>query len=403
MPADRPRILVTDAGRGSAIAVIRSLGRRGWPVAAADFDHRSPGFSSRYVAARVTYPDPARHATEAAERISAAVDRLGIDLVVPVTDETILPLSAIRADLERRTRLALPSAQAIAVTADKSSTFELAARLGVPVPRSVPLAGSDDARQVGDRLGWPVVVKPCRSRSFAKDGTIARHLVSYASTSDELEAAARKGPAIAQEYVQGTGHGVELLLRSGEVIAAFQHRRIREVPVTGGASSYRESVALDPELLEYSVALLRFLDWTGVAMVEFRVGPTGPRLMEVNGRLWGSLPLAVRAGVDFPGLLADVHLGRAVDAGPLGRYALGVRSRSLPLEVSWIGAVLSQRPAQGGLATPRRRDALKVAAQLLVPFGWDVLARDDPAPGLREIARVAVGSVRRLLNATGEP
>ena len=40
-------VLVTDAGRGSAISIIRSLGRRGMSVVAADADPSSAGFSSR--------------------------------------------------------------------------------------------------------------------------------------------------------------------------------------------------------------------------------------------------------------------------------------------------------------------------------------------------------------------
>jgi len=32
-------------------------------------------------------------------------------------------------------------------------------------------------------------------------------------------------------------------------------------------------------------------------------------LMEINGRFWGSLQLAVDAGVDFPRLLVDLSLG----------------------------------------------------------------------------------------------
>ena len=69
---------------------------------------------------------------------------------------------------------------------------------------------------------------------------------------------------------------------------------------------YRESIALDPELLARSRALLDRFEWNGVAMIEYKIDEaTGtPYLMEINGRFWGSLQLAVDAGVDFPALLA---------------------------------------------------------------------------------------------------
>ena len=73
--------------------------------------------------------------------------------------------------------------------------------------------------------------------------------------------------------------------------------------------------------------LLEALDWQGVAMVECkRDAATGrPVVMEVNGRFWGSLQLAIDAGVDFPALLARCAAGETVPEQ--GAYRVGVRSR----------------------------------------------------------------------------
>jgi hypothetical protein len=64
-------------------------------------------------------------------------------------------------------------------------------------------------------------------------------------------------------------------------------------------------------------------------MVEFKVDMRDgvPRLMEINGRFWGSLQLAIDAGVDFPALLLDVAKGTAPAHPP--SYQTGVRSRWL--------------------------------------------------------------------------
>lgn len=405
-PTARPRVLVTDAGRGSAIAVIRSLGERGWDVVAADADGSSPGFHSRRTAGRLRYPPPLEDPARAGERLLWAVNHLGIDLVVPVTDELILAIETVRDDLERRARVALPDAGLLEVASDKSRTLDLARSLGVPTPRSLvvdpALEDRCAAAAQGRDLGWPVVVKPVRSRTRSADGSIARHTVSYAADVVELQRAVADAgqPVLIQEYVHGTGVGVELLLRDGEPIVAFQHRRLREVPVTGGASAYRESVPLDPALLDDALRPLRALGWTGLAMVEFRVGPDGSRLMEINGRIWGSLPLATLAGVDFPGLLADVFLGRPLAPHPpLGVYRLGVRSRNLPLEVAWIAAVLAGRRRYPTIPTPPRRAGLAAAARLVAPDGWDVLSIRDPLPGLVEIERLVEQSAARGIRA----
>lgn len=392
------RVLVTDAGRGSSISVIRSLGGAGWHVTAGDADRYSPGFYSRYTGQRLRYPAPGEDRDRFAEVIHDAVRRHRIDLLVPVTDDVILGVLSIRDELEATARLALPSTASFELAADKIATDRLAGSLGIATPRSIVIEGPVHADGIATGFAWPVVVKPARSRTRRSDGTIGRHTVDYAADAAELGMLVRRaeGPVMVQEYVPGEGHGVELLIRDGEPLAAFQHRRLREVPVTGGASAFRESVSLDPTLLDQSVALLTAMDWSGLAMVEFRVGPTGARLMEVNGRIWGSLPLAVRAGVDFPRLMADHHMGRPVLAPPLGSYRLGVRSRNLPLELSWIGNVLTGRRRSPLLEMPSRMAGLAAALRLPAPDGWDVQSWSDPAPGLVEIERLAERSALRL-------
>ena len=176
---------------------------------------------------------------------------------------------------------------------------------------------------------------------------------------------------------------------------AFQHRRLHEVPISGGASALRESVALDPRLLGHSVRLLAALRWTGLAMVEFRLGSEGPVLMEVNGRIWGSLPLALKSGVDFPLGLARLYLDPEPEPEAAANgAALGVRSRNLRLELVWIASVLRRRRRYPFLAAPPRRDGLVAALRLPLPGdGFDVLCRDDPAPGISD----AVGAAGHLL------
>jgi len=389
------RVLVTDAGRGSAIAIIRSLGRRGAYVVAADSDRRSPGFYSRYTSARVSYPSPRDEPRRVVERLLAAARQHRVDLVIPVTDDVILPLSSERGRFADVCSLALPDAGALAVTSDKQATLDLARREGVPVPRTAVVETAREARERAEALGWPVVVKPHTSRSYRDGGRIEAFSVSYAETPADLDEQVRRlerrAAILLQEYYRGEAHGGGLLMERGRPLAAFQHRRLREVPVTGGASSFRESVELDRALFDHAVRLLAALSWTGIAMVEFKIGSDGPRLMEINGRVWGSFPLAVKSGVDFPAKMVDVHVGgsRSDEAPCDSSYRLGVRSRHLELEVTWIGSVLRRGRRYGSLAHPRRRDALLTAARLLKPSdGYDIQARDDVRPGLAEIAKI---------------
>ena len=83
---DKPTVLVTDAGRGSAIAIIRSLGRKGWRVIAADFDPRSLGFRSRYTSRGLVYPAPEASPEACISTLLKAVHDWKVDLLIPVTE-----------------------------------------------------------------------------------------------------------------------------------------------------------------------------------------------------------------------------------------------------------------------------------------------------------------------------
>ena len=398
-----PRVLVTDASRGSAIAIIRSLGRRGIEVIAGDHNPRSPGFRSRYVSRQVVYPDPAQAPEAAIDELLGEAARRHVDLLVPVSDEILLPLSAARDRFDGVCELAIPEPDALAVVTDKRATLALGRRLGVPAPRTALARDADEALAAAPALGWPVVVKPVASRVY-RDGAVAAYRVAYAEGPDALVAQVRalqgRCPVLLQEYQAGEGHGVELLTDRGRPLAAFQHRRLHEVPFTGGASALRESVALDPVLYDHASRLLAALRWTGLAMVEFRVGPDGPLLMEINGRIWGSLPLAVKSGVDFPLRLVELHLGRRLVPGAGGVGVEGVRSRNVGLELVWIASVLRRHRRYPFLPAPRRREAL--AAALRLPFprdGFDVFCRDDPLPALAELAAVTGHLARKAGHA----
>ena len=402
-----PTILITDAGRGSAIAFIRSLGRKGWRVIAADSDPRSPGFRSRHVWDRLLYPAPESAPREFVQTLLQTVREKNVDLIVPVTDAVIFPLSEARSQFEGLCQLAMPDAATLEVVTNKLKTVELARRLGVPTPHTVLVQTAQEAVERWQGQGWPVVLKPRASRLYRDQAGVEAFTVSYASDgaqlSQQMQRFEGRCPVLLQEYYPGEGHGVELLMHEGRALVAFQHKRIREVPVNGGASAFRESVPLDPKMYDDSVRLLQALNWTGLAMVEYKVGAAGPKLMEINGRVWGSLPLAVRSGVDFPRGLAELYLYGAPKNGaaPGAGYEVGVRARNLELDMVWIASVLRGKRRYPFLKMPSRWQALAALLELLNPtYQHDILSLEDPWPGLAEIIKIVVKFRHKLQEAT---
>lgn len=210
----------------------------------------------------------------------------------------------------------------------------LAQRLDVPVPRTVVITDANDLPADVETLGTPIVIKPHRSRIRAGDGWMGAS-VSYAKDLSDLGIQLRRRrpeefPILLQERLLGHGIGVFLCYDRGRLLAKFSHRRLREKPPSGGVSVLSESIPLSPELFQYSEALLRALNWQGVAMVEFKVDSrtNTPKLMEINARFWGSLQLAVSSGVDFPSILMDTVAGNG-GPEPMAGYRYGVKNRWL--------------------------------------------------------------------------
>jgi len=326
---------------------------------------------------------------------------LGVyELVIPVTERTLVPLAHGLRPGEWRGRVAMADPRSLEVVLDKWRTVALARRVGVPVPASVVASSPDEAVEHAKRLGYPVVLKPARSIGRAAGSRVACS-VTYAHTPEELrrkaEAALAAGEVVLQEYFTGVGVGIELLADRGRICAAFQHQRLHELPLTGGGSCLRKSVRVEPELQDAAGRLMAALRWHGVAMVEFKWDPErrACRLMEVNGRLWGSLPLPVAAGLDFPALLYDLHTGGRVV--PPRAVRLGVYCRKLSADVEWYLQVLrlAAEERQRFLSSPWAM--VQDLARIMMPrHHFDVQQLRDPVPGVVDVGRIVGGAVVRL-------
>ena len=383
---------MTDAETSVALSMIRSLGRAGYRVIAGSSRERGMAARSRHVAARIRYASPARDPAGFVEDVRDAIGVQRVDLVIPVTDATIVRLAAARSTLG--SELAVTSDDGLETALSKRRTLELATRIGTPIPRTSAAHDAREALAAASRLGYPVVIKPERSYELGRRGAL-RSAVDYASSPGALVARlgrlAPQSTVLIQEIVSGDGVGIGMLARAGEPVLAFQHRRLREFPVSGGASAMRVSEALDPIMYRHATDLAWALSWTGLLMVEFKRGAAGPRLMEVNGRPWGSLPLAVAAGADFPRALADLYLGgRRPSVSTAPPYRIGVRGRNLERELRWVWAVARQHRPHPFLPFPPRHAALEPLGDLLRPrVRDDVLALMDPVPGLAYLAELA--------------
>jgi predicted ATP-grasp superfamily ATP-dependent carboligase len=351
--------------------------------------------------------DPVRRPAQFVDDIVHLTRGRGIDVLIPVTDAALLSLSRERARLGA-VCFPWPDADAVLRVSDKELVAVAAAEIGIAVPRQRVLTSPAAALAAARDLRFPLVVKPSRSIREGVDGTFAKLGVVHAASPDELslrlgELGARAFPVLLQQRVVGPGVGVSLLVWDGRTVAHFAHRRLREHPPAGGVSVYAESIAPDARLVERSLALLNRFGWRGVAMVEFKVDATTgtPYLMEVNGRFWGSLQLAIDAGVDFPALLLSAARGVAE---PVDGYQSGVRFRWWWGDVDHLVLRLLQSRTRLSLppGAPSRSRVLREFLAAGPPHrASDVFRADDPRPSVVEtlhwLAERAARGARRVV------
>ncbi len=316
-----PIVLLTDPEQRAALAAARALGKRGWEVHTIGPGRGLAGVS-RFVRGHHTIGS--LKATPPSELLVAFEDvirRIRADVVIPVTDMASGLL--IGHDARLGARVAGPSADAYHRASDKSGLIAAAQRCGIRTPRQRVFNAPVPAREwehTAPLFAEPMVVKPARS-VVAQQGKALSLSVQFVDAGASLpevlaEYPPEAYPIMVQERTFGFGVGVFLLRVNGETKLKFGHRRLREKPPAGGVSTYREAVDPPPELIAQCEQLLDLLDYDGAAMIEFKQDAvTGDFvLMEINARLWGSVQLAIDAGLDFPTALAEMALGMPVSA-----------------------------------------------------------------------------------------
>jgi protein-tyrosine-phosphatase/predicted ATP-grasp superfamily ATP-dependent carboligase len=338
------KVLVLDAGSRAAIESVQSMARRRVQVdAAAEGD--SIAFSSKRILHRLRQPRSGQ--TDLfLEWLTQLDHQTNYSLIIPSTEGSLRHFLSLAESNPLRQKAVLASNASLQTALDKSLTLKMASKLGIPIPKTT-FINQGEAAPVCET--YPAVLKPVSSLVPGTGGlelAQSRIVRNNFERQDVLRQMLPKSAVLQQELVSGHGVGVEMLYREGKPVWHFCHERLHEgsgLPGLGSGSSYRKSILPDRELMLHTVALLDALQWHGVAMVEYKVAADGRFwLMEINPRLWGSLALAIDAGVDFPYGLLCIATGREVPPQPT--YKIGYRTRLLLQDLDWLKNRLLYRP-----------------------------------------------------------
>lgn len=311
------------------IAAVRALDKEGLHVTVGADRRWTPARWSRSCRDTIMYSDPAADIQRFADQLLDHVARLEFDVLLPLCDYTTAGLARNQDRFKKHAAIAVPEEAARARAQDKLEVSAIAKRLGMLAPDTWAVDSKDCAAGLIGRLSYPCVVK------FRKGAGGAG--LRFPCTPDELltcfdelgslnDAVFDNTRLLVQEYIPGETHDVCALFCRGEPRAVLSQKRLRMYPREGGIGVYTETTDA-PELKALAITLLRELRWHGPAQVEFRVDSRDgrPRIIEVNTRFWGTLDLAIQAGVNFP--LLTCTMAAEGDVRPVSSYRVGLKYR----------------------------------------------------------------------------
>ena len=308
------KILVLDGDHKNALAIIRHLGKtREYSINTAVHSKNSICTFSKYVHKSRFINNPKTNPEQYFNDLIKLLKEEDYAVLIPVSYISYQICSNNKAIISKYTKLTIANSYQIQIASSKVQTYNLAEELGIPYPKITTLNSVNDVDNITPAY-YPCVIKA--------PFEMGKNIVEYAQNRNDLikkfkrlvkENDFGKTLPIIQNFIIGDGVGFFALYKNGECMNHFVHKRIREYPVTGGASTVAQSFS-DDTIVRNGKKILDYLKWEGVAMVEFKKdNSTGEyNLMEINAKFWGSLELALVAGVNFPKMLIDDALGKKI-------------------------------------------------------------------------------------------
>jgi D-aspartate ligase len=304
----------------NALAVTRSLGRRGIYVAMVSHVRRQVGSYSKYVREFCTVPDPYRDETGLHDLLMARVPEWQGAIIIPTDDFYVDILSRNKAELSGYYVVATADQRAIEIIQNKRLSYGLAMTLGIPAPKTLFPENPENVYELAEKVTYPCILKAYEGHRFKRN--YPRKVIevdSPARLCTEYEGIFRQHPLMIQEIVQGDdskliGYAAYYDL-AGRPVAEFTKRKIRQSPPLYGNGCCQESID-SPEIVSLSRKMLKELDYRGsLVATEFKYDDSDGQLkfIEINARSAMSCSLAEASGVNLPWIMyQDLVLGKKV-------------------------------------------------------------------------------------------
>jgi len=371
----------------SSVTCVRELSKKGLnTIAVSEYDN-APVFESRYCDEKLLISSPSNDLKAYKDSLLSIVKRSDVTSVIPAREEDVYVLSKFRSEFAPHVGVAWPDMKTLQFAHDRKQLFEAAQEAGVPEPETELIKEVDDwNRELIIKSRYAILADEYadneQMNSAVGTGKTIFHKPGHKPNIENIKSTMKHSP-IVQKFIPGQEYTFRALYNDGEPIVTTQKQLIRGFKYSQGPSVFHKSVH-HPKLEEVGRKLLDHLDWHGLASVGFiRDERSGKfKLLEINPRLWSSVPIDLYSGISYPEYYWKMSTGDVEDIE--SNYQTGKASHWLRGEVAHLHSVIYEDYPNA--ERPHISDALQeMAISMIKHPRYELLSLDDPKPFFKDI------------------
>lgn len=261
---------------------------------------------------RIPYPTAGTEALK--ERLQQIQEIEHIDVLIPNFDAELFNFIRLEKELLNiGIHTFLPTHQQLAER-DKINLQAFGIKHGFEVPASETIFGVSALDHLGDKLGFPLVIKG----KFYEASVVQNSSEAYKAF---YQLQAKWGlPVIVQQFIKGTEINIAGLANGkGNALSVIP---MRKMYITEKGKAWAGITIADEKLINLAKEFAKATHWKGGFELEImRDDQDALYIMEVNPRFPAWIYLSVAAGQNQPRLLVDLALGKPVEG--LTEYTAG--------------------------------------------------------------------------------
>jgi len=291
-------VMVTSAGAGPAVAVIKALKRQNQLHVRIHAIDANPLSAGLYLSDTYDIVPYANHPNFIPEVLKICLNRK-VDFIVPVFDVETPVFVQYKHDFETKgIRVLVNDMEVIEICNNKLKTYEYCLTHGILVP---PVFTTDDIQN--NRIIYPVIAKPVHGIG-SQDMVLIRDAEEMHFWQQHIQP-----QTLYQQFVNGPEYTVDTISDlNGNFLAAVPRERI----VVKAGQTVKGRVVGKPEFIEYSRKVVESFKIKGVGCLQFKQQNGEKYFIEMNPRYGTGISLSVGAGINMPLLHLKLALGKKI-------------------------------------------------------------------------------------------